>query len=106
MYHALVRLNGRWTSFGLHVPSNQWSDFFNTLKRAYGEEATAYTFWEPTEELGNGFDLRRRVDQEIQYANAVQESRDNGTLPTHDEQGYLLSLAYGIVHLDDVPARM
>jgi hypothetical protein len=101
MYHALVRIDGRWTSFGLHNASNHWSNIFNTLKRAYGEDNVAYTHWAGNKEVKNIDILRRHLLIEVDDANVVQEGRDSGRLPTLDEDSHPLSLAYGIAHRHD-----
>jgi hypothetical protein len=101
MYHALVRIDGRWTSFGLHNPSNHWTNIFKTLEGAYGEDNVAYTHWAGDKEVKDIEILRRQLLKEVADANAVQEGRDSGRLPVLDEDHRPLSLAYGIAHLND-----
>lgn len=71
MYHALVCRNGRWISYGVHVPSSQWSDFFRTLGLLYGEENVSYSFWEVDDALDKVSNVRARIEFEISSANQL-----------------------------------
>jgi len=99
MYHAFVRINGRWTSFGLHHSSPHWSNIYTSLQRTYGEDNVACTFWAGAQEVADVRTVNHLLVQEVDAANVVQEGRDNGHFPTHDTDGSPFSLAYGIANL-------
>jgi len=71
MYHALVRKDGKWVSFGIHIPSPQWTDIFHTLQRAYGEDNVSYTFWGEDASFKDGTEIAQRAAHEVQLANAA-----------------------------------
>lgn len=95
MYHALVRINGRWASFGLHGP-HSWTEMFHSLQLNYGSENVTYTFRHPTDPVSALIAIQFALDSDVYDANVVQSLRDTGVLPTHDDDGSLLSLAHGM----------
>lgn len=102
MYHALVRRDGMWESFGLHTPSNQWSDFFDMLKAIYGTNNTAYLFWDDNAlQQWNRATVTVRINANVADANAVEALLGAGELATHDDQLNRYSLAYHIERLTD-----
>lgn len=95
MNHALVRKDGEWVSFGLHVSSPQWSDIFKTLKRAFGEENVRYTWWGIDTPALDGYEIAQKLKAEVIYANNAQMRWDRGQLKEADDHGRL-NLARGI----------
>ena len=95
MYHALVRIAGHWTSFGLHLPSSQWSEVFQTLKRAYGEKNVKPTFWVSEDRLDDVYAVRTRADLEVRLANQAQRLWDLNQLKDAGDDGKL-NLSRGI----------
>lgn len=69
MYHALVRQDEVWTSFGIHVPSSRWSDIYNTLRRAFGEDNVKSVFWEVEDTLANVSTIAQRIGKDLIHAN-------------------------------------
>ena len=95
MYHALVRMDGKWMSFGLHQPCS-WTEVFHSLQRAHGPENVTYIFWSPYDPVGSVRDIDSTIMRDICDANMVQRGRDIGSLPIRDEADGELSLSYGI----------
>jgi hypothetical protein len=87
MYHALVRINGVWVSFGLHIPSDQWTNVFHSLQRAYGAENVAHPFWAFDERLDDVYALHAKATSDIRLANEVQRQWDAGGLRDASDGG-------------------
>ena len=96
MNHALVRKDGQWVSFGLHVSSPQWSDVFRTLKRAFGEDNVRYIWWGADTPPLDGHQIAQRLQAEVIYANAAQEQWDRGQLKEAADDDGRLSLSQAI----------
>lgn len=90
MYHALVCINGVWISFGLHIPSPQWTNVFHSLQRAYGVKNVCYLFLTPDDPMDEVADVRTRMESEIHLANLAQRRWDvGGLIAAADEDGNL-----------------
>ena len=69
MYHAFVLIDGQWISFGLHVPGNQWSTFYNGLQKTYSDKNVASSFWGPEQLSESIMDVRMRTEEDVELAN-------------------------------------
>lgn len=99
MYHAIVRREGVWVSFGLHIPS-QWSDAFHTLQRVFDSKNVSYIFWSPDDELTDVYTVQTREQMDIILANQAQDDWDAGNkfYEINDENGQL-NITAGIAKL-------
>lgn len=96
MYHALVRKDGVWVSFGLHVPSPQWTNIFHTLQRAFGHDNVACTFWKESDtSFKDGVEIAAHAKREVHLANVAQTQWERGQLVEAADEGRL-NLARGI----------
>lgn len=95
MYHALVRINGVWVSFGLHIPSSQWSNVFQSLQRAYGAENVATPFWAFDEQLGDVYALHAKAESDVLLADEAQRRWDTGRFSDAND-GERFNLSRGI----------
>lgn len=101
MYHALVRTKaGHWVSYGIHCPSTQWTEFFQTLVRAYGEQSVGSLFWNPDDDAMDPYAMRQRAETEVDTANQAQRQQDAGRLPT-EEDGKPVGIARLVASLRD-----
>lgn len=99
MYHALVYIDGEWVSYGLHIPSFQWTSVFHSLQRDYGVKNVCCMFWAPTDPMDEVADVRTRLESEIHLANMAQRQWDAGGFKdVVDENGNLhLSRAIAVL---------
>jgi hypothetical protein len=99
MYHALVCENGDWVSFGLHVPSNQWTHVFQSLQNTYGHQNVTYVFWRPEDQLVNGDTVRLRMERDVQLADCAQSEWDRGNLHDMCDENGRFNISGAIVKL-------
>jgi uncharacterized protein (DUF2235 family) len=99
MNHALVCINGVWVSFGLHIPSPQWTNVFQSLQRAYGAKNVCYLFWAPAAQIDEVADVRTRLESEIHLANMAQRQWEAGELKDVVDEDGNLHVSRGIAAL-------
>jgi hypothetical protein len=95
MYHALVRVDGQWTSFGLHVPLQEWTTVLVRLQRAHGKENVAHVVWNQAVELRGVHDVEALTRAEVRLANRAQQQWDHSQVAN----GGQLDLARAIEQL-------
>lgn len=102
MYHALVRIDGEWRSFGLHIPSEQWTRVFQSLQHLYGARNVAYLFWRPSNFIGDAGNVRDRASEDVRLANRAQEGWNEGQHRELSEVGGPLNLSATIIKLREL----
>ncbi|HYG84494.1 MAG TPA: hypothetical protein VD907_06490 [Verrucomicrobiae bacterium] len=96
MYHALVRRGDEWVSFGVHVPSTQWTAAFSTLQAVFGADSTAYTYLSDASVVQNMAALKDWMEEDVKLANQVQAGFDSGQVIDQSNNN---PLAHGISQL-------
>lgn len=96
MYHGLVRIDGEWVSFGIHIPSPRWTSVFQAQQCTYGHANVRYVFWSPDDQLSGVADVRSRAESDVQLANEAQRQWDAGELRDADDGDNQFNLARGV----------
>jgi len=103
MFHALVRENGVWKSYGLHHPGPSWESTLRRLKAFHKEDNVTFSTWEQSSVFQNTNQLMVLMEKEAADYNEVQRLIDNDVLPERDQDGDKIPLSHYAKNLTNNP---